>query len=129
MSGLVSIVDLQNSDRFIDNLTENIVILSIRNNIGNNENDIICIEAARIIADLLTSGIKAGFMEKEDKRHPNIYKGHFVDPEKSFVFIYEVEKYGKRIGFSEDTNELTTYTVLYLSGGTLFWCNISQLEF
>lgn len=122
-------VALENNVMLTDNLTESIVIVSIRNNIGNNKKVIILTEAVRIIDDLLTNGIKDGFMEEETKRHSNVYKGHPVDSEIFFVFIYEVEKNVKRIAFSEDTNEFSTYTVVYLFGGTLYWCDIYPLEF
>ncbi|RCK67514.1 hypothetical protein Cantr_02306 [Candida viswanathii] len=116
-------------DREIENLTESIANLSIRKPNSQTDPPLMNAEIAKLIGEAVAAGLKEGLAVREDNRHPKEFKGELKDADKLFVFLYEVETYGTRVGHALEGNGLTLYASRYLGGSALLWFNMSQMEF
>ncbi|RCK54427.1 hypothetical protein Cantr_04375 [Candida viswanathii] len=115
-------------DTEIENLTDSVANLSIRNRNPRTDPPLMNADIAKLIGDAVAAGVKEGLAAREDNRNPKEFKGDLKDADKLFVFICEVETYGTRVGNSLEGNGLTLYASRYLGGSALLWFNMSQLE-
>ena len=68
--------------------------------------------------------------KSQDVVKPTKFKGGNVkDPEKLFVFIYEMEEYAEARNISLGGSELTRLCAKYLTGEALIWYKASQFKF